>query len=168
MTLSRGRLAEVVDYDIATGQFTWRSRQDPQWNGLRAGKVAGRLAWNGYRLITIDYTNYREHHLAWLWVHGEMPQGDIDHIDGDRANNRIGNLRLATRSQNLANKWDRRRNVSGFKGVSASGRKSKPWAAHIKVNGRSAFLGRYETPEAAHAAYAAKAVSVFGEYAKLS
>jgi hypothetical protein len=92
----------------------------------------------------------------------------MDHANGDRGDNRIDNLREATQSQNSANSWRPHKSTTGFKGVSSSGRKTKPWAAHIKQHGKSQFLGRYDTPEAAHAAYAMKAVELFGEFARLS
>lgn len=98
--LSAKRLREILDYNPETGIFTWKvmlaHRRKP-------GDVAGSLT-HGYIEIGIENHSYRAHHLAWLYIHGELPQGMIDHIDGNRVNNAIANLRIATNQQNSQNK----------------------------------------------------------------
>ena len=108
------------------------------------------------------------HRLAWLWVHGDLPP-KVDHEDLDKANNKIGNLRVATQSQNQANTPISKRNKSGFKGVHfCRERKIKPWRASVRVMGKLNNVGRFSTAEEAHAAYAVAAKSAFGEFARLA
>src|SRR5262245_33505102 len=111
--LTAERLREVLDYDPSTGVF--------KSNGGRCGSrvgatLVGTVRPDGYREIRIDWQRYLAHRLAWLHVHGSWPAGDIDHVNGNPSDNRIVNLRLATRTQNNANSR-RRPNTSGFKGV---------------------------------------------------
>lgn len=159
--LTAARVRELLDYNPETGEFRWRLS-----NSKRApvGAVAGVIS-RGYRLIRIDGCLYRGHRLAWLHVHGHWPVAEIDHVNLDKADNRIANLREASRSQQLANQGRRRDNTSGFKGAfwEASRRK---WQAYIQVNGRRIHLGRFATPEAAHAAYVTAAAEHFGEFAR--
>jgi hypothetical protein len=90
----------------------------------------------------------------------------IDHRDMVRDHNWIANLRPATVTQNLGNTRRRKDNTSGFKGVSLQGKKTKKWCAEIKANGHRVRLGRFDTPEEAHAAYCAAAPQFFGEFAR--
>jgi hypothetical protein len=152
--LTRARLRDLLHYDPRTGEF--RRRKSSRKNG-RTGYVA--------TLITIDGQFYPAHQLAWLYMTGRWGRPMIDHRDGDPANNRWANLRLATRSQNAANKRRPQHNTSGFKGVSrcASGK----WRARVSKNGRAIHLGRYSTPQAAHDAYVAAARKLFGEFARM-
>jgi hypothetical protein len=94
--------------------------------------------------------------LAWLYVHGERPAGEIDHINGNRADNRIANLRIATRSQNCANK-------KGVSGVTWHKRQKK-WHARIKRHGQLHHIGSFSTYEEALAARNSAHASVFGEF----
>lgn len=144
------RLRELLDYSSETGLFTWKVDR----RRARAGAVAGRRHPNGYTYITVDYQHYRAHRLAWLWVFGVWPNGDIDHINRERSDNRISNLRSVTKSENQQNRSINSNNKSGFMGVSWHG-KSLRWQAHIRTNGKSRNLGTYLTPEAASAAYIA-------------
>lgn len=105
------------------------------------------------------------HQLAWLLSHDEWPPRNIDHIDMDRANNRLSNLRLATPSQNGANRGRQKNNSSGLKGV-AWNKGAKRWRAQIKANGKRRHLGYFDTAEEAHAAYQEAAASLFGDFAR--
>jgi hypothetical protein len=96
---------------------------------------------------------------------GRWAKPTIDHRDGDCTNNRWNNLRRATRSQNNANRSRPRHNTSGYKGASRC-RRSGKWLAHIGINGKIIFLGRFETPQEAHAAYLKAARKLFGEFAR--
>ncbi len=162
------RLREVLDYDPETGVFAWKQREGARkgWNTRFAGTRAGCLS-QGYVAVKIDGVLYLAHRLAWLYVHGEWPL-QIDHIDTNRANNRFANLRLADTSQNGANRGPPRNNSSGFKGVTycAGGKRRKRWQAAIKRGQRMFNLGRFATPEEAHAAYAKAAAEHFGEFAR--
>src|SRR3990167_7311165 len=145
------RLRELFSYNPESGIFT---RLVSTSSNARAGDIAGWANSKGYMFIRIDGHKYKAHRLAWLYVHGEWPNGDLDHIDGHRDHNWIGNLRPATRSQNIANM--RNTNISGFKGATRR-RDCRRWSAQITVNGRKRHLGLFNTPEAAHAAYVAAA-----------
>lgn len=143
------RLREVLEYEAETGLFKWLVVLS---NVVRSGSIAGCLNKYGYRLIRIDGNLYLAHRLAWLYMHGQWPENEIDHINGETSDNRISNLRQATRSQNMQNeKVARKSNKScGLLGVSKNGR---GWKAEIKVDGKKLHLGSYKTPSEAHDAY---------------
>lgn len=100
------------------------------------------------------------HRLAWLYMTGELPTIDIDHIDNNRSNNRWNNLRVATRSQNKAN-FAHTSGVSNMRGVWPHG---KRWRAAIKVNQKRKHLGVFDTKEEAYAAYISAREEFFGEF----
>lgn len=156
----------ILRYDAETGQFFWRDRPDAKrYNNARySGRVAG-TSKDGYVVIFIDRKGYRAHRLAWFYVTGEDPGEDVDHRDRDRANNRWGNLRSASRSENLANAGLRSDNISGCKGVSWHSQTQK-WRSRINVGRRAIYLGLFETKEAASKAYATAAERYFGEFAR--
>jgi hypothetical protein len=158
--LTSERLRQVLAYDPATGIFVWRNK--PRG---RDRTIAGTQTSHGYIQISVDGKLYPAHRLAWLYVHGAWPKGEIDHIDGARANNAATNLRDATHSQNLANQKLSLANTSGFKGVCFNKERNR-WVAYIKVLGRRRHLGRFKTPEAAHEAYRQAAVEAFGAFAR--
>lgn len=160
MTLSLARLKELLEYEPETGVFRQKLRR--KGSGLRPGEVAGGLSDQGYVLIGIDYKKYRAHRLAWLWMTGEWPDG-IDHINGDRTDNRWCNLRVADQSHNTANSKLSRASTTGLKGVS---RFRDKWQAGITKNRVRRALGLFETPEEAHAAYCKAARELYGEFAR--
>ena len=162
-------LNEALVYNPETGVVTWRASRCNLRNGnsrIKPGDTAGWLAKNGYRIIAFDGARYQTHRLAWLFTNGGWPSGDIDHINGIRDDNRIANLREATRSQNNGNSKRSRRNSSGFKGVSRDARGG--FKAQISKNGVNQFLGRFASAEDAHAAYVKAAQRQWGEFAKYS
>lgn len=149
--LTQNKVKELFDYDPDTGRLTWRV--DCGKNKM-AGKIAGCQDRHGYLKIGIDGEQYRTHRLVWLYVYGSWPIRDIDHVNGVRHDNRISNLREATRSQNGQNmRKPTKSNTSGYLGVTALRGK---WQAQIKVNGKNHYIGCYSTQKAAHAAYLAK------------
>jgi hypothetical protein len=160
--ISLALVHELLDYNPVTGVFRWK-RSPAQ--SVKAGDIAGYDGGNGYRKITIMGRHFRAHHLAWAMVQGEFPAGVIDHINGIRDDNRIVNLRLATRSQNSQNRRCHRNSRTGLKGVSWRTRERR-WQAHIRVAGKLLHLGYFHTPEQAHAAYVAAATKYFGEFAR--
>ena len=165
--LTQKRLKEVLHYSRATGVFRWRSRAGGprKWNTRFAGIIAGHQRSDGYVLVCIDYKRYYGHHLAWLYVHGVLLK-QLDHCDLDPSNNRIGNLRRATNSQNMHNSGRHRNNSSGFKGVRWHKRAQK-WDARIRIGaGERLHLGLFNTAEAAHAAYCAAAAKHHGEFSR--
>ena len=113
--LTAERLREVLDYGPDTGVFTWKIRTNSR---VKVGDVAGALRPDGYIQISIDGRLHRAHRLAWLYVTGESPPDQIDHINGVRDDNRIANLRLATSAENKQNlRRAKSRNKTGFLGV---------------------------------------------------
>ena len=149
---------EALSYDPATGQFTWKK-------GRRQGRHAGFANGGGYVGIKVKELTCLAHRLAWLLVHGDWPSAQIDHINGDPADNRIANLRLATPAQNGANARRRSDNRSGFKGVGWH-KKTRKWRANIVRDGRMRSLGYFDTPEQAAEAYATAAKALRGEFAR--
>lgn len=143
------RLRELLHYDPDTGIFTWVervSRRGP------IGHIAGSKTMFGYCNITINFTHFMAHRLAWLYVHGEWPKHYIDHINGDRFDNRFCNLREATRSENGQNRCLSKNSTSGFMGVTFCPVGGN-WVSHICINKKLKHLGYFDTPELAHEAY---------------
>jgi hypothetical protein len=140
----------LLDYDLETGIFRWRVQP---CNRIKAGVVAGTVNHDGYIRIKINGTLFMAHRLAWLHTHGTWPLQQIDHINGDKADNRIRNLRDVSRSVNMQNQVRAQKdNTSGLRGVSWH-KDKKRWEACISVNGQNEYLGSFDTTEAAHAAY---------------
>jgi HNH endonuclease/AP2 domain len=144
------RLRQVLDYNPSNGVFVWRVTAS---NRAVAGSVAGNKSRKGYIRIRLGRREFLAHRLAWLYVYGVWPVGQIDHHNELKSDNRIDNLRDATGSWNQHNiTAPQRNNVAGFRGV--SWRKNK-WVAQIMLRGRSIHLGRFNCAEDAHAAYVA-------------
>ena len=159
--LTHDRLRELLKYDPETGQFTWLVS-----TAEFVGKIAGFPKRDrAYWLIQIGPKRYRAHRLAWFYMTGEWPKDLIDHRDGDGLNNRWANLREADSSKNTQNSRRRSDNRSGLKGVNFVARLNK-WKSRVSLNGKRIYLGSFATPEAAHAAYAAKAIELHGEFAR--
>ena len=156
MNLTQSRLKEVLHYEPATGVFTWLVSRGNQKAGTPAG-VAGR-----YVAIGVDGTTYRAHRLAFLYMLGYIP-ALIDHEDMDKCNNRWSNLRVASGSDNQANKRVTARNKLGVKGVSRNG---KGFAAQLTKGGIKYRSTTYPTIEQAAEAYAELARIHHGEYAR--
>ena len=133
------------------------------WHTRYAGKRAGCIEPGGYRVIHLDSRTCKEHRLVWLYIHGEPVPIQIDHIDGNRSNNRIDNLRPATPGQNQANKVVSSQSMLGIKGVQAY---KGSFRAHIRLNGKGMHLGTFPTIEEATAAYREAAIRLFGEFAR--
>jgi hypothetical protein len=145
--ITQARLQALFDYDLETGWFTnrfWRSYRSPP--GERAGSPTG----HGYRKISIDGQRYYEHHLAWLYVHGEWVD-EIDHWDGDGERNAIQNLRPCNRTQNNFNA-ERSTGQSGLRGAYFD-RRVQRWYSKIQVGGLVKWLGAFNTAEEAHIAF---------------
>ena len=181
--LTAEQLRAVLDYDPDTGLFRWKKGIDHWRAGLAAG-TKGRTRETGtdyvfiglgttsrgiqkrpYIVLGVKKRVYRAHRLAWLYVYGEWPKGQVDHINGDSTDNRIANLRIATNSQNSMNRGLRRDNTSGVKGVSWS-KKMRKWLVHIAVDGRLMHIGLFDTIEEAKAARIEVAKRLHGEFAR--
>lgn len=157
-TLSRERLVKVLVYDQNTGHFTWRISRKK----CTPGKFAGAMGGSGYLAIRIDYERYSAHRLAWLYVHGCWPPHEIDHIDGNKLNNAIANLRAARRWDNAANIGAPKNNTSGIKGIRKKGRR---WSADFMHVGRKIHVGSFGTQEDAAEALVSIMVKLKGDFA---
>lgn len=153
--LTAARLRELLRYEPDTGHFFWRAPRPKARLDLPAG---GKTS-HGYIHIGVDGTGqHYAHRLAWLYMNGEWPTCEVDHINGDKADNRWANLRGVTSTVNKQNKRSpQSNNKSGFLGVSlCSYRKTCPskWRAQIRLaGGINKTLGNFKTPEEAHEAY---------------
>jgi hypothetical protein len=174
MQISRDDIRRLLDYSAATGVFTWRERPREMfktkrghsvWNARYSGTIAGSITKNGYRSFSLLDGAIYCHRAAWLYVYGWLPDIDIDHVNGNKDDNRISNLRIATRSENIANSKRHIDSASGHKGVSLHKRSGK-WRADICLLGRQKFLGCYDTREEAAQRYREAASEAFGQFAR--
>lgn len=149
-----------LHYDQETGTFTVVARPG---KGVRPGRKLNSIHPNGYQYIQLGARKYMAHRLAWFYVFGEWPSSDLDHKNLKRADNRIANLRLATRSQNKSNCCAYKNNTSGAKGVYL---KAGKWTSCIRVNKKLLHLGTFSSKGDAAAAYEKAVVSVRGEFAR--
>lgn len=153
------RLRELLEYCPATGALRWKV-----YRGGRTG-VGSAAGWpneHGYLIVQVDRRYIRAHHIVFALHHGRWPSHEIDHVNGVRDDNRVQNLREATRSQNLANTRARR---PGLKGVKWQRQQNK-WYAHIQKDGCKYYLGPFDTEALAHDAYIAAAQDLFGDFAR--
>lgn len=138
--LTQEHLKEFLSYDAETGAFTWRVRTS---NRVRVGAVAGCRHSAGYRMIRVCGKLYKAHRLAWLYIRGPWPQGEIDHINGANDDNRLANLRDVNHTENMQNQ----------RGVRGYDRNGKSWQARIWLGGKKICLGTFQTTAEARAAY---------------
>lgn len=155
--LTQQRLKELLHYDAETGIFTRKVRTA---NRTRVGEIVGSRHSGGYVCMCIDGNKQLAHRLAWLYVHGKFPDEQLDHINGDRSDNRLANLREANNKQNQENIGLRANNSTGFRGVSFNTQSGK-FEAYVQHNGRRIYAGRFEDAEQAASAAAAKRAQLF-------
>lgn len=155
-------LRDVWKYDPDTGVVTWAKKTCRK---VIAGRPVGSPHNGGYLHTSQMGEVHLLHRLIWLWVYGEWPPSHIDHVNGDRRDNRLINLRLADPSQNTANQKQRADNTSGVRGVCWSNHR-KAWIAQIQWRGRHRYLGQYASLEAASEAYRSAAAKMFGEFVR--
>lgn len=171
-------LADKFTYDAASGNLVWKpravseftcgkypaEREAARWNSRYAGKPAGTSHPSGYMKVCGKYL----HRVVWEWHHGPISAGmQVDHINGNRADNRIENLRLASAKENARNKRSRKGSSSQFLGVSWIKAKQK-WVAQIQHNNAVTPLGHYDDERAAALAYNAAAAREYGAFANLN
>jgi hypothetical protein len=161
--LTAEKVKSLLHYDPNTGDFTWLC--DPHTGPRRKGSIAGVIGNFGYRLIKISQKRYLAHRLAWLMVHGSWPEFDVDHINGDRGDNRIENLRAATRAENCANRRLESFGVSGAKGVFWN-KKLEKWQVGLKKGKLRKHVGLFSDLNEAKAAYVREAEKFFGQFAR--
>lgn len=157
--LTQTTLKEWLHYEPNTGVFTWLKQPTAS---VPVGSIAG---WqhHDYCKICLLSTHYPAHRLAWLYVYGVLPDKSLDHINGDKSDNRISNLRMATCSENGINRTAPANNSSGYKGVSWQ-TKVQAWVAAITKDGKHVYAGQANSPEEAHILYCKKGLELFGEY----
>jgi len=140
--ITQKRLHELLNYNEATGVFTRKTSK----KGSPAGAVVGSRENTGYLKMSIDGKIYRAHRIAWIYFYGEIP-GVIDHIDGDRSNNAIQNLRNVDQKTNMENKRMFKRHLAG------AHRCRDKWRTSITVDRKTVHIGVFDTAEQASAAY---------------
>jgi hypothetical protein len=136
--ITQSELKELLHYDPDTGFFTWIVLK----SGTKISKIAGGIRPDGYRQICINGKTYLAHRLVWLYVHGEFPKNQIDHINHVKSDNRLVNLRDATSHENCRNQTLHKRNKSGVCGVYIYKPTGK-WLASIRVNNKTINLGYF-------------------------
>lgn len=157
---------ELLDYDPETGLFTWRHRPFAVrgWNTKYAGTNAGTLMPIGYIYVSIFKYRAYGHRLAVFWMTGEWPPHEVDHINGQKADNRWTNLRLATHEQNIQHRVTHNKNSrSGRKGVFPVAHNR--WKAAIIYKGYYINLGNYKDIDEAESVYKKAEKDLFGEFA---
>ena len=165
--LSIDEFRSRFSYDHETGVIT-RKTSDARVKRWVSGAVAGGINGQGYREIKVDGKSIGAHRIAWILYYGEQPPEYIDHINRDPSDNRICNLRAATKSQNGANRVALSNNKTGIKGCyfvkSKNPNMAGAWRAQCRVGKKLYDLGRHKTVEMAQAAYNEFANKVFGDY----
>lgn len=158
--LTVSELKNLVNYDPGSGIVTWKAR--PR---VRAGKIVGSIHSAGYLEARIGGCRVYLHRVGWALMTGTWPDGQIDHINGDRNDNRWSNLRLADQQHNSANMKKRANNKCGWKGVV---RRSNRWLAYIHIGGKTHYLGTFSHAVEAHNAYVARAKQEWREFSRAS
>lgn len=159
-------MANLISYDPVTGGFTWvgARSQDGHCNKHLGGK-AGTTYPDSYVRVRYKGKCYLAHRLAWALTHGAWPAHQIDHINMDRADNRLINLREATLAENNRNKKVRSDSTTGFKGVSFN-KATRKFVARLTVNKKTVHLEYHDTAEAAHESYIRAAEIHHGQFAR--
>lgn len=151
--ITQDQLKKILNYNSETGVFIWLHRGRDQFssdlncsmfNSRYSGKEAGSINTKGYMKITIAPNLHSAHRLAWLYVYGELPDGQIDHINGDKTDNKISNLRCVSNEINCKNQSLAKNNTTGILGVHFSST-SRRWIARINAGGNRQYLGCFST-----------------------
>lgn len=158
--LTHSRVLELFDLDAERGVLTRKVRTT---NSVRVGDPVGTLS-NGYLRARVDGCHVSVHRLIWFYVNGVWPVEEIDHINGIKSDNRIANLREASRSQNNRNCPVRSDSSTGLRGVCWNNGRSS-YRVAIRINGRRVLLGTFHDAEQAHAAYVEAAKLYHGDFA---
>lgn len=167
---SPDEIKAIISYNGETGDLVWKDR--PELRPCSRARLVGQPALTnvgacGYRRGRVMGVSYLAHVIAWAVFYGDWPKSEIDHINTIKTDNRITNLRLATRGENNRNKGARRDSSVGLKGVTFHPQTGK-WRARISSFGRTKSLGLFLSPEDAHAAYKAEMHFAHGEFARSS
>jgi len=152
--LTQEYVRSLFHYDPETGVLTWKERprehfsNSHTWAAMNtrcAGKKVGsRLSkTSSYLSFCLKGKGFLVHRVIWVWVHGENPE-EIDHINGDKADNRLVNLRNVSRGINMMNKAQSKKNTSGVTGV-VWHKAARKWTAQIRIDGKNHYLGVFNT-----------------------
>ena len=161
--MDKGYFKKYLTYDPESGTLRWKVTL---CSTAIAGNIAGTKTRKGYIRIQIKGHRYYAHRIAWTLTYGKIPDGyEIDHKDLDKTNNKINNLRLVTKSQNLSNRGKQHNNKTGVKGVSVCPQTGL-YKARVMLNKKEHFCGRFKTLEEAKEAVIAKRNELHGEFAK--
>lgn len=148
-------------FEYKDGNLYWKERRGGK---VVEGSKAGSYNPSGYFNVEINYVKYRLHRIIFMWHNGYLPK-EVDHINGNKLDNRIENLRASTKSQNLRNSGIRKTNTSGYKNV--HWRKDlKKWAVHLRAFGKSKHIGFFEDLELAGLVAEEARNKYHGEFAK--
>lgn len=150
-SLTQQELKAVLHYNESTGEFVWVSKSN-KYSRDMTGQTAGAQNKSGRIQIRINGTLYQAHRLAWLYVHGVMPDKHIDHINRIPTDNRISNLRQVTHAENCQNRYSRSDSLCKLQGVDFM-KNAKCYRARITASGKTHTLGFFKTADEAHAAY---------------
>ena len=157
MTKTDQIVRKSLKYDPLTGNVVWKKNKQNRWGeyGHRVESIAGNIRSHGYRAISISVDGKNReiyaHRIGWFLSYGEWPN-QIDHINGNKNDNRLENLRECVHAENMQNTKTYITNKSGFKGVYFS-KKAKKWVSQITYNYKSIYLGLFDTAEEAHEEY---------------
>lgn len=155
---SQSKLRELFTYDFETGYLSNRVKK----SGVVIGSRAGCLHSKGHRRIRINQEIYAEHRVIWVWVYGSIPDGYlIDHINQNKADNRIQNLRLVTPRENNLNVLLSRPNKTDYRGVTK--KHSGRYEARIRSKGRNRYLGSFDSPQEAFHVYSLAKAKTYGD-----
>ena len=159
--ITQEQLKEYLDYNSYTGIFTWKKKPADY---IKVGSIAGCKTSSGYTYITVLKQRQLAHRYAWIYVNGDIPKGlQIDHINRNKSDNCISNLRLATIGQNQHNRDKSKNNTSGYKGIVWDKSRNK-WRAQIKINNKVINLGRFILLDDAQNAYEIASKKYHPEY----
>jgi hypothetical protein len=154
--LTQSYLKELFNYDPDTGNLIWKASR----GRIKINSIAGYLMPTGYIRIGINYKHYYAHQLIWLWCKGILPK-ELDHINNNKSDNKLSNLRLCNRIQNQRNTKAYKNNSTGYKGVYFF---YKKFRARLFYNGKHINLGGFNTAKEAHLAYCKKGKELYGEF----
>ena len=158
MEINQDFIKSKLNYDPETGIFTWKRK--------KVSNTAGYLQKDGYIRFNFNNKHFRAHTLAWLYMYGEYPSQHIDHINGNPSDNRISNLRLCTRSQNMHNRKVNKTNKLGIKGVCWN-KRIKKFHVQISLNGKVNHIGYFEDLELAELVAIESRIKFHKEFARI-
>lgn len=144
MRLDFHKASQILSYDRDTGELTWKVTKGRAVKGRPAGWLGGK-----YKEVKIDGFNYKAHRIAWLLTYGKWPDDQVDHIDGNKQNNKLSNLRAVSNKENAHNRH-KVNNPTGLLGVKFNG---KRFEARIVSDGNFKHLGTFDNADDAHQAY---------------